>query len=437
MISSNGNDLYIGNIAVTQLVEKYGEPLYAYDLEVIQKQYERLRAALPDQIEVFYSMKANPNVSIVAFLQNLCQGAEVSSLRELYVAREAKFSPDRILFVGPSKSEEEITEAIRQELFCLVVESSQELLLADKIAKVEGKVVNVAVRINPAFDAAGSKLKMGGSARQFGIDEEGIEPVLRLATELHNVRLVGIHVYLGTRILNQEVAWKNTKYVLDLGKRLKQETGVPLKVIDFGGGLGVPYFTGETDLDLEEFGRSFREYFSDYYDPSEQMRFVLEAGRFLVAESGVYVTRARYAKESRGQQFVLVSGGMNHHQATTSIGTLVKNHFPMEVLNKMNWPKDRQVQVCGPLCTPSDVLGKSVFMPEVEPGDLIGLLKSGAYGLTASPVNFLSHAHPAEVMVYKGQDYLIRQPSTTEDVLRGQVLELVSPIEEKALASKF
>lgn len=436
MITSNGNDIYIGNIPVTQLVEKYGEPLYAYDLEVIQKQYERLRAAIPDQVEVFYSMKANPNVSIVAFLQGLCQGAEVSSLREMYVAREAGFSPERILFVGPSKSVEEITEAIRQEIFCLVVESYQELLLAEKIANLEGKVVNVAVRINPAFDAAGSKLKMGGSARQFGIDEEGIEPVLQMVGGLRNVRLAGIHVYLGTRILNQEVAWKNTKYVLDLGKRLKQATGLPLKVIDFGGGLGVPYFNGESELDLQEFGRSFREYFGEYYDPSEQMRFVLEAGRFLVAEAGIYVTRARYVKESRGQQFVLVSGGMNHHQATTSIGTLVKNHFPMEVLNKMNWPKDRQVQVCGPLCTPSDVLGKSVYMPEVEAGDLIGLLKSGAYGLTASPVNFLSHAHPAEVMVYKGKDYLIRQPSATEDVMRGQVLELITPVEEKALASQ-
>jgi diaminopimelate decarboxylase len=134
------------------------------------------------------------------------------------------------------------------------------------------------------------------------------------------------------------------------------------------------------------------------------------------------LTRARYVKKSRGQKFVLVSGGMNHHQATTSIGTLVKNHFPMEVVNKMGLPKEEEIHVCGPLCTPADVLGKSVKMTDVEPGDLLGLLKSGAYGLTASPLKFLSHDHPIEVMVYKGKDYLIRKESSVADIMSSQVL---------------
>ena len=436
MISSEGDELHIGDIPITRLVEKYGEPLYLYDLEVIQAQYKRLRAAIPDQVEVFYSMKANPNLSIVAFLQNLCQGAEVSSLRELYVAQQANFSPERILFVGPSKSAEEIAEAIRAGIFCLAVESQQELELANELARKQLRIVNVAIRINPAFDATGSKLKMGGTSRQFGIDEEVVEPVLELAGRLSNVKLLGIHVYLGTRILNHEFAWKNVRYVIELGQRLAEATGIPMQVVDFGGGLGVPYFAGEGELDLEAFGKSFREYFSENKLGTDRKRYVLEAGRFLVAESGIYVTRARYVKESRGQRYVLVSGGMNHHQATTSVGTLVKNHFPMEVLNKVDRSKDHQVQVCGPLCTPSDVLGKSVSVPQVEPGDLIGLLKSGAYGLTASPVNFLSHAHPAEVMVYKGRDFLIRRASTTEDVLRGQILETIRPTDERARAHK-
>lgn len=345
-----------------------------------------------------------------------------SSLREMYVAQKAGFTPDRILFVGPSKSEAELREAIAKQIFLLVIESEQELLLADRIAGELDKTIEVAVRINPAFDAAGSKLKMGGGARQFGIDEEGIEKVLRRTSRLDHARVTGIHVYLGTRILDYEVAWKNTRYVFELAQRIRESAGIELRVIDFGGGLGVPYFAGEHEFDIEKFGEQFHLFFKDYYNSMPPARFIMEVGRYLVAESGIYVTRARYVKKSRGQTFVLVSGGLNHHQATTSIGALIKSHFPIENLSKMGLPKDEEVHVCGPLCTPADVLGKSVRMAGVEPGDLLGILKSGAYGLTASPIDFLSHGHPVEVMVYKGKDFLVRNETSVEEVLRNQIL---------------
>jgi diaminopimelate decarboxylase len=425
MIVAEGKELYVGGLPVTRLVEKYGEPMYVYDAEVIESQYRKLKSVLPEQIEIFYSMKANPNVSLVSFLSRLTTGVDVSSLREMYVAEQAGFTPDRMLFVGPSKSERELREAIGKKIFLLVVESEQELLQADKIAGELGVTANVALRINPAFDAAGSKLMMGGGARQFGVDEEGVEPILRNAATLRHARVTGIHVYLGTRILDYDVAWKNTRYVLELAQRLREAAGIQLSLVDFGGGLGVPYFNGEHDFDIEKFGEEFRKFFDAYLASMPPTRFIMELGRYLVAESGIYVTRARYVKKSRGQKFVLVSGGMNHHQATTSIGTLVKNHFPMEILNKMGLPKEEEAHVCGPLCTPADVLGKSVKMAEVEPGDLLGLLKSGAYGLTASPLKFLSHDHPIEVMVYKGKDYLIREESSVADIMNSQVLVTV------------
>jgi diaminopimelate decarboxylase len=422
MIVTEGKELYVGGIPATALVEKYGEPMYVYDAEVIESQYRKLKAVLPEQIEIFYSMKANPNVSLVAFLSRLTTGVDVSSLREMYVAEQAGFTPDRMLFVGPSKSERELREAIGRKIFLLVVESEQELLQADKIAGELGVTANVALRINPAFDAAGSKLKMGGGARQFGVDEEGVEAILRRAATLRHAHVTGIHVYLGTRILDYDVAWKNTRYVFELAQRLRETAGVELSVVDFGGGLGVPYFNGEHDFDIAKFGEEFRTFFDYHLASMPPTRFIMELGRYLVAESGIYLTRARYVKKSRGQKFVLVSGGMNHHQATTSIGTLVKNHFPMEVVNKMGLPKEEEIHVCGPLCTPADVLGKSVKMTDVEPGDLLGLLKSGAYGLTASPLKFLSHDHPIEVMVYKGKDYLIRKESSVADIMSSQIL---------------
>jgi len=427
MIVAEGNELHIGQFPITSLVEKYGEPMYIYDAEVIERQYRRIRAALPEQVEIFYSIKANPNISIVAFLSHLAQGAEVSSLREMYVARSAGIPPQRILFVGPSKSEIELREALDQGIFCIAVESAQELGLVDQLADEMDRPCAVILRINPAFDAAGSKLKMGGTARQFGIDEEGIEEMFREAASLKCARVSGIHVYVGTRILDHEVAWKNCQYALELGRRLQEKTGVAIRVIDFGGGLGVPYFGGEHELDVEEFGRKFRSFFSEYQRTMPETRFIMELGRFLVAESGIYLSRVRYTKKSRGQKFVLVGGGMNHHQATTSIGTLIKDHFPIEILNKMALPKNDKATVCGPLCTPTDVLGKGVQMVEVEPGDLLGILKSGAYGLTASPIKFLSHDHPIEVMVYRGMDYLIRQSSAVADILQHQLLAPLSP----------
>jgi diaminopimelate decarboxylase len=422
VIYKEGDELHIGNLPVGYLVEKYGEPMYVYDAEVIENQYAKVRAAVPDEVEVFYSMKANPNASVVAALSSIVQGAEVSSLRELYVAQQAGFSPDRIIFVGPSKTEAEITEAISKQISCLVVESEHELYLADRIASQMGRTIQVALRINPAFDAAGSKLKMGGSARQFGIDEEAVEDVIRRARSLSSARIIGIQVYLGTRILDHEVAWKNTKYVLELGRRLQEEAGLEMRFIDFGGGLGVSYFAGEHDFDIDQFGTAFREFFSGYRKVMPNTRFIMELGRYLVAESGVYVTRVQYVKMSRGQKFVLASGGLNHHQATTSLGALVKNHFPIEVITKMSGEKTQDVTVCGPLCTPTDVLGKAVKMVDVQSGDLLGILKSGAYGLTASPIKFLSHDHPMEVMVYKGRDFLIRGKTQVERVLDDQVL---------------
>ncbi len=422
MIVPQGDTLFIGDLPVTELAKEYGEPLYIYDVEVMEKQCEKLRSALPDRFEIFYSMKANPNVSIVAALNPWVNGLEVSSMRELYVGLSAGFSPERIIFVGPSKSEDELREAVSKQIYCVVAESEEEVFLVDRISREMGRTTNVALRINPAFDAAGSKLKMGGSARQFGIDEEGIEEVINRVKSLAYANVIGIHIYLGTRILDHEVAWKNTRYILELAQRLQETTGLEMRMIDVGGGLGVSYFTGEHDFDINAFAEDFNPFFPQYSKSWPNTRFIMETGRYLVAESGVYVTRVRYVKSSRGQKFLLTSGGMNHHQATTSIGTLVKDHFPIEIVNKMSQDKVQEVNVCGPLCTPADVLGKSVKMVDVEPGDLLGILKSGAYGLTASPIKFLSHDHPIEVLVYKGQSFVIRKQSTVDQILDNQIL---------------
>jgi diaminopimelate decarboxylase len=421
MIETKNNILHVGGIPITELVKKYSDPCYVYDGDAIEQKVRDLRLLLP-QVEIIYSMKANPNASLVAMLGELTDGIDVSSGRELQMALRAGVPGDCLFFVGPSKSEQEIEDAVRNRIGCLIVESERELRHANRIADRLGLSARVALRVNPAFDAVGSKLKMGGTARQFGIDEEWIDQAIHASESLPAVTLAGLHAYVGTRILDWNTAVTNTREILGLALRVHQRTGLQLELVDIGGGLGVAYFPGEHSFDLQQFAQEVAPVLDDFSRQMPDTRIIMELGRFLVAEAGVYVTQVRYTKDSRGQKFALVSGGMNHHQATTSIGSMVKNHFPISILNKMEQPATESVFVCGPLCTPSDVLGRAVHLPPVEEGDLIGILKSGAYGMTASPLEFISHSWPREILVYKGTDYLVRRPPDIEEVLKYQPL---------------
>lgn len=434
MIQTLNNVLHIGGVPITELAGKYSDPLYIYDGDLIEQQIKDLKALLPDQVEILYSMKANPNSSIVALLSEFAQGVDVSSSGEMQVAIRSGFLPRQIFFVGPSKSDLEIADAIEKQIGCLVVESERELVRANDIALRLGLPVRVALRVNPAFDSAGAKLSMGGTARQFGIDEEQIESVIQRCRNLPGLTIIGLHVYVGTRILDWNVAARNSQEVLNLAVRIHENTRLELQLVDVGGGLGVPYFPGEHSFDVRRFAEAVCPAFNSFSQRMPGTRIVMELGRFLVADAGVYVARVRYIKTSRGQKYVLVSGGMNHHQATTSIGSMLKHHFPMQVLNKMEENPAESVLICGPLCTPGDVLGRAVKVPLIEEGDLVGILKSGAYGMTASPLEFLGHSWPREVLVYKRNDYLIRRPPDLEDVLRYQPL---APIREFALPAEF
>jgi diaminopimelate decarboxylase len=422
--------LHVAGVSIATLAHKYPGPFYVYDGDAIELQITRIRTALSAGVQVFYSMKANPNASVVALLSTLADGVDVSSWGELQVALHAGFAPSQVLFVGPSKSHEEIEGAIRAGIGCLVIESKAELFLADRIAARLGEIVNVALRVNPAFEAGGSRLKMGGASTQFGIDEEQLGDVIVSTRKLTNVRVIGLHAYVGTRILDWSVALRNTTAILELALRMQEQFKLELRLVDVGGGLGVPYFQGEQPFDFDRFIAEVNPIFREFQTAVPGVRLVMELGRFIVAEAGVYVSEVRYLKTSRGKQYALVSGGTNHFQATASVDSILKRSFPIKLLNKMENGAVSPIVVCGPLCTPADVLGRGVDLPAVEVGDLIGVLNAGAYGMTASPLEFLSHAWPSEVLVYQGTAYLVRKPPSISDVLRFQPLIRVKKVVE-------
>jgi diaminopimelate decarboxylase len=405
---------------LTALAERYGTPLFVYDGDRMRRQYDGLRDRLHPALEIFYSLKANPNVSVSALLRSFGARAEVSSLLELLTATQAGMDPGDIVFLGPGKSRAELAACLDLGIYAIVCESFEELGVIDELAAATGRVAPVALRVNPNFTVKGAGLAMAGRPRQFGIDADQLLAAPGLAGRHASVRLMGIHAYLGTRILDEVVIAENIARVLDLAPQLADRLGFPLDLVDVGGGLGVAYFAGERDLDPAVLTGLLNPIIEAFATRHPGVRLVLELGRYLTAPAGTYVTEVRYVKTSMGERFAVTDGGTNHHLWAVGIGTVFKRNFPLVVLNRAGEPATGPWQVCGPLCTPNDTIARDVALPDLRAGDLLGVLCSGAYGSTASPGLFLGHGFAAEVLVDGGRHHLVRERDSPADLLRQQ-----------------
>ncbi|MFY1701265.1 diaminopimelate decarboxylase [Micromonospora sp. WMMA1923] len=420
---------HLGGVPVEEIARRFGTPTYVYDGGSLREAYTELRAGLHPAVDLFYSLKANPNVSVTALLRAMGAGMEVSSLAELATARWAGARPEEIIMLGPGKSAEELRLAVELGIRAVVCESLDEVAAVDALSR-PGRT-RVLLRVNPDFTTKGSRLAMGGKPRQFGTDQETLRTAGTVLRGLRHVELAGIHVYMGTRILDAADIVHNTRGALAAATELATAIGFPLREVDVGGGLGVAYFDQETDLDLAELLTGVNAAVTDFRAAHPDCRIIMELGRYLTARSGTYLVRARSVKQSRGQQFVITDGGMNHHMAAIGVGSFVKRNFPIRSLSHPDAPATERYTLTGPLCTPEDVLGRNVALPPVAPGDLIGVERSGAYGPTASPVLFLSHGYPAEVLVLDGEAHLVRHRDTVADLLGRQLL--VPPLDPDRL----
>jgi diaminopimelate decarboxylase len=262
-------------------------------------------------------------------------------------------------------------------------------------------------------------MRMGGKPAPFGVDEERLDEVLDLLVADPGIEFRGIHLFAGTQILDHAVLARQYRRGVEIARRVAARIGRPLSTLDFGGGLGIPYFPNETELDMAKLREELASLMTDVAgDPLlTSTRFLVEPGRYLVGECGVYVTRINDIKISRGKTFYVVDGGMNHHLAASgNLGQVIKRNFPLAAVTRLREPSTETIDVVGPLCTPLDTLARDVTLPRAEVGDLIGIFQSGAYGLTASPVGFLSHPTPAEVLVGDGRASLIRRRVGWEDL---------------------
>lgn len=266
-------------------------------------------------------------------------------------------------------------------------------------------------------------MRMGGRAAPFGIDEEHLDATLTQLLTLSHLKIVGIHLFMSTQVLDAQILIEQYHRALQIARHVAARIPHPLQSIDFGGGLGTPYFPNEHELDLSVVAAGLGEIAACMVaDPLlSTAKGILEPGRYLVNEAGIYLARVTRVKHSRGKTFAVIDGGMHHHLAASgNLGQTIKRNYPVALANKLTASHDQAVDIVGPLCTPLDTLARKVELPPIERGDLLAIFQSGAYARTASPHGFLSHNAPAEVMVSDGVVKLIRRRGEVDDYLRDQ-----------------
>jgi diaminopimelate decarboxylase len=421
LFSDSRNELVIGGIGVTDLAQRFGTPLFVYDEGVLLRKWNLLRSTFPERFEIHYSVKANPNLTLLRWFLDRGAGLEIASDGELFLALEAGCPPGLILFAGPGKTNGQIELVLRKKIGEIHAESLTELQRISSIAERLNVVAPVALRINPDAAAEGGAMRMGGVASAFGIDEEQLDEALDYVLTSPSIQLVGLHLFAGTQVLSSDILLAQYAKGFHLARRVTERLRRPLQTLDFGGGLGIPYFSADESLDMVHLQSGLQVLVSEFGEAPAfaRTRFVIEPGRFLVGEAGVYLARVLDVKLSRGKRFIILDGGMNHHLAASgNLGQTIKRNFPVVVATRLQEVEVEAGQIVGPLCTPLDVLGRSLPVPRVEVGDVIAILQSGAYARSASPLGFLSHCSPAEVLAGNGEARLIRERGRLSDLVR-------------------
>ncbi len=398
------NQLLINNKNTSLLHAIAGQtPFYAYDRSLIHQRIKHLKQQLPKQIALHYAVKANPFIPLVDDISSLVDGLDVASHQELLIALNSHINHKHISFAGPGKSDAELQAAIASGVL-INVESITELQRIKHFAAQFKIPARIALRLNPDFELKLSGMKMSGGAKPFGIDTELLADVFPLfATQW--LELEGFHLFIGSQNLRSEIIIESHNQIFALIQGLIRQYQLNIKHLNIGGGFGIPYFPGDQPLDTQAVGQNLHRLIeqTEFVQSSQEpIEIVLELGRYLVGEAGVYVCQVVDMKLSRGKKFVIVNGGLHHHLANSgNLGQTIRKNYPVLIANKYKTENmaEEIVTITGPLCTPLDILARDVLLPECAVGDYFVVLQSGAYGKTASPENFLGQPAVKELLV--------------------------------------
>jgi diaminopimelate decarboxylase len=403
MIAAFGSidgQLAVGGLPLERLTARIGStPYFAYDRRLLTERVELLRATLPPTLKLSYAVKANPMPAVVQHLAGLVDAMDVASTLEMQTALDTPIPATRVYFAGPGKTEAEIIQAVAAGV-TIEMESVTEAQRVIRAGETLGLRPRVAVRVNPDFQVKGSGMRMGGGPQQFGVDAEQV-PEFLVGLAAADLDFVGFHVFAGSQNLNAPILCEAQRKTVELILALAEKSPAPVRYVNIGGGLGIPYFDKDVPLDLAQIGANLAALIDGKIAPSlPEAEVVIELGRYIVGECGVYVTRVVDRKVSRGRTYLVVDGGMHHQLAASgNFGSVIRRNYPVAVGNRLREPAAAAATVVGCLCTPLDLLGDNVELPDAHIGDSIVVFQAGAYGLTASPTSFLGHPMPAEVLV--------------------------------------
>lgn len=394
-----GGELGIAGRRASEWVADAGcTPLFVYSKALLDRRMAELRAALPARVGVNFAVKANPHPAVIAHMAPLVDGFDIASAGELRMCQAAGIDPRRISFAGPGKRDDELEAAIAAGV-TLNCESEGEGARALAIGQRLGVPPRIAVRVNPSFVMTGSGMKMGGGAKQFGVDAERVPALARLLIA-DGAEWRGLHIFTGSQTLSADAIIEAQANVLSLAAELADAIGAPLPKLNMGGGLGIPYFPGDTPVDLAKVGAALAKRVAGLPPVLAETELCMELGRYLVGEAGVYLTRVIDRKESHGVTFLVTDGGLHHQLAASgNFGTVVRRNYPSAIATRYGAEASEEVNIVGCLCTPLDRLADNAMMPRADVGDLVAVFCAGAYGATASPSAFLGHGPAAEILV--------------------------------------
>lgn len=415
-----------GGLAPDELAERFGTPFYVYDFDVIERQVAALRDVLPSVVELAYAVKANPALAVVAHLGRLGLGADVASGGELETVRRAGIGPERVVMTGPGKREDELRAAVVAGVRAVTVESPGELARLEAIAAESGRRQPVLLRAAVSENARLERVRLVGDdgAGKFGMDAADLTAAARTAVASPHLDLLGLHAFGASNVLDAGALVEHVAATVRAARRLALAAGTTLRLVDAGGGLGIPYEPHEGTLDLVRFGAGLAAITRTWAaDPLlAEARLLLEPGRFLVGPAGAYVARVVDRKTVDGAAVAILDGGVHHVLRPALVGQEHRirtlNGRSQAVANGRVVP----VTVAGPLCSGLDVFSQAAIMTPPEVGDLLAILDVGAYGFTESMPLFLSHPIPAEVAVRGGRAELIRPRQDPVEWLDRQVL---------------
>ena len=390
------NRLLIGGRTPDELVaEAGGTPLFVYDSNKIVEQIIRFREALPGSVALHYAVKANPYAPLLSWIADKVDGFDVASAGEL--GRVAHLGLP-VSFAGPGKTDQQLETAIRAGV-TINLESEGEAERALAIAAEGSRPPKLAVRVNPPFALKGAGMKMGGLASQFGVDHDRAPALVRRLIEA-GADWRGLHIFTGSQALHADALIEAQTATIALAAEIAEQAGAPPPEVNLGGGFGIPYFPGDKTLDLDAVGRALAKTLAERQKILGETAFAIELGRWLVGEAGVYLTRIVDRKESRGETFLVTDGGLQHMLAASgNFGQLLRRNYPVAIANRIGAEPEEDVTITGCLCTPLDLLAHEVALPRAEVGDLVAIFCAGAYGLSASPQEFLSQPRAREILV--------------------------------------